>query len=189
MTYERNIEGLRKSAQLRHQQTIQRTEEGIRRLLREGRPVNFNTVAETAGVSTAWLYQHPEVRSRIEYLRAMSPFFLARLSVALWRVAWPAGAAQAVPTPLLPADREPFSSRACRLPQRRDRVPSGAGAWGHARLGLDRRWYNWPARTGGSILIVLKPPRPKGAGVPVAHPTLPHSPDGRGALVEDRQDF
>jgi hypothetical protein len=33
--------------------------------------------------------------------------------------------------PLLPADREPFSSRACRLPQRRDRVPSGAGQVRH----------------------------------------------------------
>jgi hypothetical protein len=73
MMHERNIEGLRKSAQLRHQQTIQRTEEGIGRLLREGRPVNFKTVAETAGVSTAWLYQHPEVRSRIEHLRAQYP--------------------------------------------------------------------------------------------------------------------
>jgi Family of unknown function (DUF6262) len=70
MTHERNIEGLRKSAQFRHQQAMQRTEEGIRRLLLEGRPVNFNTTAEAAGVSTAWLYQHPEVRSRIEHLRA-----------------------------------------------------------------------------------------------------------------------
>ena len=69
MTHERNIEGLRKSAQLRHEQAIQRTEEGIRRLLQEGRPVNFNTVAQAARVSTAWLYQHPEVRSRIEHLR------------------------------------------------------------------------------------------------------------------------
>ncbi len=69
MTHERNVEGLRKSAQLRQQQTVQRAEEGIRRLLQEGRPVNFNTVAETASVSTAWLYQHPEMRQRIEHLR------------------------------------------------------------------------------------------------------------------------
>lgn len=69
MTHERNVEGLRKSAQLRHQQTVQRAEEGIRRLLQEGRPVNFNTVAETASVSAAWLYQHPEMRQRIEHLR------------------------------------------------------------------------------------------------------------------------
>lgn len=73
MTHERNIEGLRKSAQLRHQQTMRRTEDGIGRLLQERRPVNFNTVAQTAGVSTAWLYQHPEVRSRIEHLREQHP--------------------------------------------------------------------------------------------------------------------
>jgi hypothetical protein len=47
----------------------QRAEEGIRRLLQEGRPVNFNTVAEVAHVSTAWLYQQSEVRECIEQLR------------------------------------------------------------------------------------------------------------------------
>jgi Family of unknown function (DUF6262) len=70
MAHERNVEGLRKSAQFRHQQTIQRTEQGIRLLLQDGKSINFNTVAQAAGVSTAWLYQHPEVRSRIEHLRA-----------------------------------------------------------------------------------------------------------------------
>ena len=53
MTHERNVEGLRKSAYLRHQQAIQRAEEGISRLLQQGRPINFNTVAEIARVSTA----------------------------------------------------------------------------------------------------------------------------------------
>ncbi len=45
-------------------------------------------------------------------------------------VALPAGAAQTVPTSFSPADRETPLPRAlpvCRLPQRRDRVPSGAG--------------------------------------------------------------
>ena len=70
MVHERNVEGLHKSAQLRHQQTVLRAEEGIRCLLQEGRPLNFNTVAQTAGVSPAWLYQHPEMRQRIEHLRA-----------------------------------------------------------------------------------------------------------------------
>jgi hypothetical protein len=66
---ERNIEGLRRNAQQRHRQTAHRADEGIRRLLQEGRPVNFQTVAEAAHVSTAWLYQHPEIRGRIEHLR------------------------------------------------------------------------------------------------------------------------
>jgi 4-diphosphocytidyl-2C-methyl-D-erythritol kinase len=66
---ERNIEGLRRNAKLRHQQTAHRAEAGIHRLLQDGRPVNFQTVAEAAHVSTAWLYQHPEFRERIEHLR------------------------------------------------------------------------------------------------------------------------
>jgi Family of unknown function (DUF6262) len=66
---ERNIEGLRRNAQQRHQQAAHRADEGIRRLLQEGRPVNFHTVAEAAHVSTAWLYQHSEIRERIEHLR------------------------------------------------------------------------------------------------------------------------
>lgn len=72
MTHERNTLGLRKSAQARHQQAMQRAEEGIGRLLHQGRPVNFHTVAEAANVSTAWLYQHAEIRSRIEHLRQQS---------------------------------------------------------------------------------------------------------------------
>jgi len=69
MTHERNVDGLRKSAQLRHQQALQRADEGIRRLLHDGRPVNFTTVAEVAHVSTAWLYQQTELRERIEHAR------------------------------------------------------------------------------------------------------------------------
>jgi hypothetical protein len=69
MTHERNVEGLRKNAQLRHQQALRRAEEGIRSLLQQRRPINFNTVAEVAQVSTAWLYQQGELRQRIEHLR------------------------------------------------------------------------------------------------------------------------
>jgi uncharacterized protein DUF6262 len=69
VAHKRNIDGLKANAQLRHQETMKRTDAGIRRLLQEDRPVNFHTVAEVAGVSTAWLYQEPEVRQRIEHLR------------------------------------------------------------------------------------------------------------------------
>jgi Family of unknown function (DUF6262) len=55
-TWERNIDGLRSHAQRKAVETAQRAEEAIARLLREQRPVNFKTVAETAGISTAWLY-------------------------------------------------------------------------------------------------------------------------------------
>ncbi len=69
MTHQRNTSGLRQSAQSRHQQAVQRVEEGIARLLQEGRSINFNIVVATAKVSTAWLYRMPEIRQRIEHLR------------------------------------------------------------------------------------------------------------------------
>jgi hypothetical protein len=39
-------------------------------LLKEQRPVNFKTVAETAGISTAWLYGNEALKQRIMHLRA-----------------------------------------------------------------------------------------------------------------------
>ncbi len=35
--------------------------------------MNFRRVAETAGVSAAWLYKEPAVKARIEQLRAQGP--------------------------------------------------------------------------------------------------------------------
>lgn len=66
---DRNIEGLRRSARERHQQAVLRTEEALTYLMREERRINFKTVAETARVSTAWLYGQTELRGRIEQLR------------------------------------------------------------------------------------------------------------------------
>ncbi len=69
MSHERNIEGLKRSAKLRHQDAVQRTDQGIRQLVLAKRPVNFRTVAETAHVSSAWLYRQTDIRQRIEHLR------------------------------------------------------------------------------------------------------------------------
>jgi hypothetical protein len=44
-------------------------EEAIAALLREQKPVNFNTVAKAAAVSKAYLYSQPDLRDRIEVLR------------------------------------------------------------------------------------------------------------------------
>ena len=38
-------------------------------LLKEQHPVNFKTVAETAGISTAWLYGNEALKQRIMHLR------------------------------------------------------------------------------------------------------------------------
>jgi hypothetical protein len=69
MKHERNVEGLRQNAQKKREEAIKRTDAGIQQLLKEKRPVNFKTVAEVAGVSTAWLYREPEIKARIEQLR------------------------------------------------------------------------------------------------------------------------
>ncbi len=69
MKHERNVEGLRQNAQKKRHEAIKRTDVGIQQLLREKRSVNFKTVAEVAGVSTAWLYKEPEIKARIERLR------------------------------------------------------------------------------------------------------------------------
>jgi len=62
--HERN-EGLRQNAQKKRHEAIERTEQGIK-FLREGRAVNFKTVAEVAGVST---YKEPQIKERIESSR------------------------------------------------------------------------------------------------------------------------
>jgi hypothetical protein len=68
-SWERNIDGLRTHAQQKAVDTAHRAEAAIARLLKEQRPVNFKTVAETAGISTAWLYGNETLKLRIMHLR------------------------------------------------------------------------------------------------------------------------
>jgi hypothetical protein len=68
-SWERNIDGLRAHAQQKALDTARRAEAAIAHLLKEQRPVNFKTVAETAGISTAWLYGNEALKQRIMYLR------------------------------------------------------------------------------------------------------------------------
>ncbi len=68
-SWERNIDGLRTHAQQKAVDTARRAEAAIAHLLKEQRPVNFKTVAETAGISTAWLYGNEALKQRIMHLR------------------------------------------------------------------------------------------------------------------------
>jgi len=45
-------------------------EQGIRALVKRGEPITFQAVQREAGVSHAFLYNHPDLRGRIEHLRA-----------------------------------------------------------------------------------------------------------------------
>jgi len=67
--WERNTTGLAIHAQGRKQQKRQTVEQAIAELLREQKPVNFNTVAKAAAVSKAYLYSQPDLRERIDALR------------------------------------------------------------------------------------------------------------------------
>jgi len=53
-------------------------EQGIRALVKRGDPVTFQAVQREAGVSHAFLYSHPELRGRIEHLRAQTRPISAR---------------------------------------------------------------------------------------------------------------
>jgi hypothetical protein len=68
--WERNIVGLQKTAQAKAAATRHRAEEAIELLLQEKRPINFKVVAETAHVSTAWLYGQEDIKQRILSLRS-----------------------------------------------------------------------------------------------------------------------
>jgi len=61
----RNTLGLHRHAQNKAEATRQRAEAAISHLIKEQRPINFKTVAETAGISTAWLYGNEELKQRI----------------------------------------------------------------------------------------------------------------------------
>jgi predicted RNase H-like nuclease (RuvC/YqgF family) len=69
-SWERNLDGLRAHAQEKARETARRAEAAIAYLLKEHRPVNFKTVAEAAGISTAWLYGNETIKQRIMHLRA-----------------------------------------------------------------------------------------------------------------------
>src|SRR5436305_14596269 len=66
----RNTDGLQVHAQNKAEQTLKRAEQAIGLLLKQQRPINFKVVAETAGISTAWLYGNQDIKMRIIHLRS-----------------------------------------------------------------------------------------------------------------------
>src|SRR5258706_13738764 len=65
----RNVEGLRTTAQKKAAVTQQQAEAAITLLIKEQRPITFKAIAETAGISTAWLYGNEVIKQRIMHLR------------------------------------------------------------------------------------------------------------------------
>lgn len=62
-------EHLKQVHETRKQNTLQRVDHAIKRLVRANESINFNSVANEAGVSKATLYNRKELRDRIESLR------------------------------------------------------------------------------------------------------------------------
>jgi myosin heavy subunit len=65
----RKIEALQEAAAQKAQEALDRVEKALERMIKQGLTINFKTVADTANVSTAYLYKTPEIRERIETLR------------------------------------------------------------------------------------------------------------------------
>jgi Family of unknown function (DUF6262) len=69
---ERRIATLTAAAHAKSQAKTRATEQAIRSLVKRGEPITFQAVQREAGVSHAFLYNHPELRARIERLRAQA---------------------------------------------------------------------------------------------------------------------
>jgi hypothetical protein len=66
---DRRITALTQAAKTKSENKTRDAEQAIRRLIKRGDPITFQAVQREAGVSHAFLYNHPELRQRIEHLR------------------------------------------------------------------------------------------------------------------------
>jgi len=65
-----NPDNLRKAAAAKSAAARQRAEQALTAMLRDGQPITFRGLAQTAGVSLDFLYRHHDLRQRVEHLRA-----------------------------------------------------------------------------------------------------------------------
>ncbi len=64
-----NPDGLRSAAEQKKNEALERTNKAISQMVKQGKKINFQTVAEAAGVSVAYLYKYDEIKQRIDQLR------------------------------------------------------------------------------------------------------------------------
>jgi chromosome segregation ATPase len=69
MNWKGNPDGLRNAAQQKRNEALERTEKAISLMVKQGKKINFQTVAEAAGVSVAYLYKYDAIKQRIDQLR------------------------------------------------------------------------------------------------------------------------
>jgi hypothetical protein len=68
----KRIAVLAAAAKAKSEAKTKAADRGIRALVKRGEPVTFQAVQREAGVSHAFLYGHPDLRGRIERLRAQA---------------------------------------------------------------------------------------------------------------------
>lgn len=69
-----NVKNFNREEQIRQlhanrKKTKEKVEEAIKRLVKSSKVINFNSVAQEAGVNKATLYNHRELKERIDFLR------------------------------------------------------------------------------------------------------------------------
>lgn len=69
-TQAKRVAVLTAAARAKSQAKITAAEQAIRALVKRGEPITFQAVQRQAGVSHAFLYNNPDLRARIEHLRA-----------------------------------------------------------------------------------------------------------------------
>lgn len=65
----RKIEALQEAAAHKAQEANERVEKALERMIKQNQKINFQSVANSANVSTAYLYKYPEIKHRIITLR------------------------------------------------------------------------------------------------------------------------
>ena len=73
MTHADNSSFLARANAQRHQAALSAARHAIEQLQREGKPVNFSAIAQSAGVSRGWLYRQDQIRDIIGRLRRLDP--------------------------------------------------------------------------------------------------------------------
>lgn len=65
----RKIEALQEAAAQKAKESAERVEKALERMIKQGQIISFKSVAQSANVSTAYLYKQEDLRNRIETLR------------------------------------------------------------------------------------------------------------------------
>lgn len=65
----RKIEALQEAAAQKAKESAERVDKALERMIKQGQIISFKSVAQSANVSTAYLYKQEDLRNRIETLR------------------------------------------------------------------------------------------------------------------------